>query len=195
MTTAYINFTCFLIGCAFGNILTAAVITRGEIFHTGSGNPGFANTARSYGKGVGFLVLIGDILKTEFAVLACRLLFPDAGHIITLWAGLGACVGHCYPVWHHLKGGKAVTTAVVTMILYAPVYGLVSACIGLIFVALKLGLAAGALVIAVSYSICLYFAAPAQAFLLSLALTALILVRNALKTPGLCYNNKEKARP
>jgi len=26
--------------------------------------------------------------------------------------GLAAVVGHCYPAWHHFKGGKGAATAI-----------------------------------------------------------------------------------
>jgi glycerol-3-phosphate acyltransferase PlsY len=81
-----------------------------DVRKTGSGNIGATNVARSVGLSAGILTLVLDALKGAAPVWLARHYFPDHGafHIL---AGLGALVGHCYPLWLSFRGGKGVATA------------------------------------------------------------------------------------
>ena len=118
---------CVLIGYAFGCILSAVLVGRLrhiDIFEKGSGNPGMTNTIKVLGKPAGIAVLVGDILKTLFAVLLCEYLFPEQGTLCALYAGLGVCLGHCFPFWHHFLGGKGVACVASAYVLFNPIAGL-----------------------------------------------------------------------
>lgn len=99
-----------IIGYLLGSIPFALVI--GKVFyHTdvrnyGSGNLGGSNTGRVLGKKAGIAVIAGDVLKVVAAV-AIMAQFDQAASI---WAGLAAAFGHCYPIFAKFKGGKAVAT-------------------------------------------------------------------------------------
>ncbi|WP_438600031.1 glycerol-3-phosphate acyltransferase [Faecalibaculum rodentium] len=117
------------IGYVFGCILFSPIVARAagkNIYEEGSGNPGMANTGRVLGTKAAALVLLGDGMKTVLAIVICRWLFPAAGDILTLYAGLGAAIGHCYPFWRDFQGGKGVAVLAVTYVLYAPVWGILS---------------------------------------------------------------------
>ena len=68
-----------LVSYFLGGLNTAIIVTKiksGEdIRKLGSGNAGLTNTYRTQGKLAALFVLIGDILKGVFAVLATRLIF------------------------------------------------------------------------------------------------------------------------
>src|SRR6185312_15186315 len=71
----------------------------------GSGNIGATNVLRTGRKGLAAATLILDALKgTAAVVLAGYLGGPNAAMI----AGLGAFLGHVFPVWLKFKGGKGV---------------------------------------------------------------------------------------
>jgi glycerol-3-phosphate acyltransferase PlsY len=98
-------------GYLAGSVPFGLLLTRmaglGDVRKIGSGNIGATNVLRTGNKGLAAATLILDALKGTFAVLAARWLWgPEAG----LVAGLGAFVGHCYPVWLSFKGGKGVAT-------------------------------------------------------------------------------------
>ena len=94
---------CLLVGYLCGGFLTAELVARARTGKSaaalGTGNPGMANLAHELGKGWGAVVLAGDIAKTALAFGLCRLLFPALGGLSGLWAGLGAVLGHNFPLW------------------------------------------------------------------------------------------------
>lgn len=97
-------------GYLLGSIPFALVI--GKVFyHTdvrqfGSGNLGGTNAGRVLGKKAGIAVIVCDVLKVVLAIgLASLVSMP-----ISIWTGVACCIGHCYPIFAHFKGGKAVST-------------------------------------------------------------------------------------
>ena len=127
--------SCIILGYLAGSIPTAIII--GKVFYHqdprefGSKNAGGTNAGRLWGKKVGFLVIIIDMIKTIIPVWICwailtfvqfgenplmaptltRLTDGDAGYMIrwsVYWlAPIGAILGHCYPCFANFKGGKA----------------------------------------------------------------------------------------
>lgn len=105
------NILCLVLGYLLGSIPFALVIGK-LFFHTdvrqyGSGNLGGTNAGRVLGKKVGALVILLDGLKVVLAVGIANAL---AGNAIAIWTGLACCLGHCYPVFAHFHGGKAVAS-------------------------------------------------------------------------------------
>lgn len=103
----------FIIGYLFGGIQSAILygkIKGIDITAHGSGNPGTTNAARVLGKKAGLIVLAIDILKAICAILLARIIFPNEDIIIGLYSGLGAVLGHSYPLFFKFKGGKGIAT-------------------------------------------------------------------------------------
>lgn len=92
----------------FGLLLTRLAGTQ-DIRAIGSGSIGATNVLRTGRKGLAAATLICDTLKGTAAVLLAARLF---GHEPALVAGLGAFLGHLFPVWLGFKGGKGVATYV-----------------------------------------------------------------------------------
>lgn len=95
----------------FGLILTSAA-GLGDVRAIGSGNIGATNVLRTGHKGLAALTLLLDALKGTAAVLIGYQLGAHGGVAIlaSLLAGLGAFLGHIFPVWLGFKGGKGVAT-------------------------------------------------------------------------------------
>jgi glycerol-3-phosphate acyltransferase PlsY len=90
----------------FGLLLTRLAGTQ-DIRAIGSGSIGATNVLRTGRKGLAAATLVCDLLKgTVAVVLAAWLLGREAA----LVAGLGAFIGHLFPVWLGFKGGKGVAT-------------------------------------------------------------------------------------
>lgn len=97
-------------GYLLGSIPTGVILTRlagtKDLRSVGSGNIGATNVLRTGRKDLAALTLLGDLLKGLFAVLIATRFGPDTA----VAAGLGAFLGHLYPVWLKFKGGKGVAT-------------------------------------------------------------------------------------
>jgi acyl phosphate:glycerol-3-phosphate acyltransferase len=107
-------------GYALGSIPFGLIITRlagqGDIREIGSGNIGATNVLRTGRKDLAAATLVCDTLKGMAAVLA-------AGHVggpePALAAGLGAFLGHLFPVWLRFRGGKGVATFIGVLTAFA----------------------------------------------------------------------------
>lgn len=105
-------FLVLLLGYFIGSIPFALVIGKlffqTDIRQHGSKNLGGGNAGRVLGKKAGLSVMAMDLLKVTFVVfLAMKL----CGTEFSIACGsLAAAVGHCYPIFAHFRGGKAVAT-------------------------------------------------------------------------------------
>lgn len=89
----------------FGLLLTRAA-GLGDVRNIGSGNIGATNVLRTGNKGLAAVTLLLDMLKGTAAVLVASHYGPEPA----IAAGLGAFLGHLFPVWLGFKGGKGVAT-------------------------------------------------------------------------------------
>ena len=100
----------FIFGYLLGSIPFGLLLTRvvggPDIREIGSGNIGATNVLRTGNKGLAAATLLCDMLKGTLAVLAAAYYAPGA----EIAAGLGAFLGHLFPVWLKFKGGKGVAT-------------------------------------------------------------------------------------
>jgi glycerol-3-phosphate acyltransferase PlsY len=121
-------------GYILGSIPFGLILTRyaglGDVRAIGSGNIGATNVLRTGRKGLAAATLLGDALKGTLAVL----LAGRFGLEPALVAGLGAFLGHLFPVWLGFKGGKGVATFLGVLLALSPL-GLLA------FAAIWLGLA------------------------------------------------------
>ena len=101
----------FLLGYLLGSIPFGMVLTKlagtQDLRSIGSGNIGATNVLRTGRKGLAAATLIGDMLKGTFAVLVA---YHFYGQDLAVLAGIGAFIGHIFPVWLRFKGGKGVAT-------------------------------------------------------------------------------------
>ena len=99
-------------GYLLGSIPFGLVLTRaaglGDVRQIGSGNIGATNVLRTGNKKLAALTLAGDMLKGTAAVILCFHLL--GGKSAAILAGIGAFIGHIFPVWLRFKGGKGVAT-------------------------------------------------------------------------------------
>ena len=110
------------VGYLLGSIPFGLLLTRAaggpDIREIGSGNIGATNVLRTGRKGLAAATLLCDALKGTAAVLlTAHFATPDAA----LVAGLGAFLGHLFPLWLKFKGGKGVAVYIGLLIgLYWP---------------------------------------------------------------------------
>lgn len=114
-------------GYVLGSIPFGLLLTRlaglGDVRKIGSGNIGATNVLRTGNRKLAAATLLGDALKgTAAVVIAARFSFEAS-----LIAGLGAFLGHLFPVWLRFRGGKGVATYVGVLLGLAPAMVLVFA--------------------------------------------------------------------
>ena len=161
---AALVFGYFLGSIPFGFIITRAA-GLGDVRKIGSGNIGATNVLRTGRKGLAALTLLLDALKGTAAVLLASSYGPDAA----VAAGLGAFLGHLFPVWLGFKGGKGVATYLGILIALAWSAALVFAVAWLLVAFITRYSSLAALVAAICVPIALFVSGqllPAQLFTL-----------------------------
>jgi glycerol-3-phosphate acyltransferase PlsY len=96
----------YLLGSIPFGLLLAGFAGLGDLRRIGSGNIGATNVLRTGNKPLAALTLLLDLLKGTAAVWVGSHFGPYAAML----AGLGAFLGHLFPVWLGFHGGKGVAT-------------------------------------------------------------------------------------
>ncbi len=89
-----------------------------DVRRSGSGNVGAANVARTTRTSLAVLAAVLDAAKGSAAVLIAHRFGSDG--LTPTASGVAAVVGHVYPVWLGLRGGKGVATTGGAFALLAP---------------------------------------------------------------------------
>ena len=131
---------CILIGYAFGLFQTGyfyGMTKHVDIRKHGSGNAGPTNALRTLGWTAGVITFIGDCLKCVLAVVVVHLLFGQNENIalLSMYAGMGAVLGHNFPFYLKFKGGKGIAATAGLVLSTNPIMFLI---VALIFAAIVL---------------------------------------------------------
>ena len=107
--------TLFIIFYLIGSIPFAFILTKlfglGDIRNIGSGNVGATNVLRTGNKILALLVLILDICKGFIPLIVLKNNYDLYNfNLILILIGSMTILGHIYPIWLKLKGGKGIAT-------------------------------------------------------------------------------------
>lgn len=132
----------YLIGSVNFSILLSRAIGGKDIRKSGSGNAGATNMLRTYGKKMGVITLVLDILKGVVCVLIARAaVSAAAGDDLTAVTNAayisGVCVvlGHNFPLYFGFKGGKGVATSLGVVLVLDWKVGLAVAVVAILIMA------------------------------------------------------------
>jgi glycerol-3-phosphate acyltransferase PlsY len=115
--------TAYLIGSVSSAIVISVLLRLPDPRTSGSRNPGATNVLRLGSKIGALLTLAGDIAKGLLPVLAVNCWISD--HVLLLAAtGLGAFLGHLFPLYFKFAGGKGVATALGVVLAINPLVAL-----------------------------------------------------------------------
>lgn len=147
---------CLAIGYLFGLFQTGYIygkMNHVDIRKHGSGNAGTTNALRTLGWKAGVITFIGDCLKCVLAVVLVRLIYVDSGHVelLAFYAGLGAVLGHNFPVYLNFKGGKGIASTAGLILAVNPVMFLIVAVVFIGIVLITQYVSLGSLVIMVLF--------------------------------------------
>ncbi len=120
----------YLLGSIPTGYLLFRIFRRQDIRTVGSGNIGATNVLRSGSKVLGAVTFLLDAAKGALAVWVCARMatvgFPIAPVHAEALAASCAGVGHMFPIWLNLRGGRGVATAFGVFLVLAPKAALVS---------------------------------------------------------------------
>lgn len=174
------TFAAVVIGYLLGGALFGVIVPRlsgVDIYSVGSGNPGTANVARTVGKPRALLTVLGDIGKGSLA--AAVGLWLGNSDTAAYAAGLAAVLGHCFPIWRPLGGGKGVATAIGVFLVTAPWVGVGSLVLWGTQLAVTRVASAGSLIVAVAWVPALAIAGERRwPLLLAAAISLVVLTRH-----------------
>jgi glycerol-3-phosphate acyltransferase PlsY len=183
----------FAVGYLLGSIPFGLILTKlagtGDIRAVGSGNIGATNVLRTGRKGLAAATLLGDTLKGTAAVLVMNW-FDGAD--AALVAGLGAVLGHVFPVWLKFKGGKGVATYIGVLIAVSWPVALGFAAIWVVVAAVTRYSSLAGLLATGATPVLLWFFAGAQPALLFAILTAIIWVMHRANVSRLMAGTEPK---
>ena len=124
-----------VLGYLLGSIPFGLLLTRaaglGDIRSIGSGNIGATNVLRTGNKALAVATLVLDAGKGAVAVLLARWFL---GEEAAMMAGIGAFLGHVFPIWLKFNGGKGMATFIGVLLALNLLVGLI-ACATWLFIA------------------------------------------------------------
>ncbi|MGZ5915638.1 MAG: glycerol-3-phosphate 1-O-acyltransferase PlsY, partial [Hyphomicrobium sp.] len=177
----------------FGLLLTSAA-GLGDVRAIGSGNIGATNVLRTGHKGLAALTLLLDGLKGTAAVLIGYQLGALGGVAIlaSYMAGLGAFLGHVFPVWLNFRGGKGVATYIGVLLGVSWPLGLAFIAIWIVVALLTRYSSLSALVAALVVPIGALATGDRATALLSAILTALLIYKHRANIRRLASGEEPK---
>jgi len=169
-----------LVAYLFGSIPFGVVMARafglGDLRQVGSGNIGATNVLRTGNRLAAALTLALDGAKGAIAVLLGRALFAeDAAQI----AGLAAFLGHLFPIYLGLKGGKGVATFLGVLLALAWPVGLACCAVWLVVAAITRLSSLSALMASGLAPLWTFFLGEGQMFFITILLALLVYIRHA----------------
>ena len=143
---------CVVIGYVFGLIQTGYIygkLQKIDIRKHGSGNAGTTNVLRTLGWKAGVITFVGDSLKCIVAILLVRYLYKDSKQVDlwSIYAGLGAVLGHNFPFYLKFKGGKGIAATVGLILAFNPVLFAIVAVVFLIIFLITRYVSLGSIII------------------------------------------------
>lgn len=101
---------CILIGyflCCINPSYFIGKIRGVNVKKSGSGNAGASNALILFGKSIGILCALFDIMKAFAAVKICEAIFPGVNYIFAV-TSVAAIFGHIFPFYLKFRGGKGL---------------------------------------------------------------------------------------
>ena len=166
-----------------------------DVRQQGSGNIGATNVNRLLGKKLGIMTLVSDLLKGLLPMLIATQILGsrEDAHLWIMLTGMGAFVGHCWPIYLKFRGGKGVATALGVFLYLAPPQTLIA--IALFITTVRLGgyVSLGSMSAAISLPIMIWISNGADDLLFVSGTIALLIVLKHQENIRHLLQGKEKS--
>lgn len=184
----------YLIGSVSSAIVVSALFRLPDPRTSGSRNPGATNVLRLGSKMGALLTLTGDIAKGLVPVLAASCWISDHGLLLAM-TGLGAFLGHLFPLYFKFAGGKGVATALGVILAIHPLIALIQIATWLLVVLVFRYSSLAALVTAAATPLYLWLAGDQVSFIaLGTILAVLLFWRHRQNIERLLARTESKIR-
>ena len=186
----------YLVGSIPTAYLVVKWLKRVDVRTIGSGNVGATNVTRAAGLWAGAGVFIVDLAKGLIAVtVIAPWLLHDPTPAARLACGLLAVVGHSFPVFLKLHGGKGVATTIWVLLGAAPLIAGACLFVWLAAFAICRYVSVGSLAAAVTLPVAqLIMHRPLAEIWLGVALAALIILRHRANLARLAQGREHRIR-
>ena len=125
----------YLLGSINTSIIVSKIMIGDDIRNHGSGNAGATNTLRTVGKKGAIFVILGDALKAVIALLFAKFA-PFTTENSMYIAGIGAVLGHNFPLYFGFKGGKGIIVSLVAILFADYQLGLITFAVAIAIMAI-----------------------------------------------------------
>ncbi|MDR1913652.1 MAG: glycerol-3-phosphate 1-O-acyltransferase PlsY [Clostridiales bacterium] len=172
--------TGYFLGCIQTAYLAGKIKQNIDIRHHGSGNAGTSNAVRVLGFGTGVIVFICDLLKAIIAFIICAQLYNGANPLILgMYGGLGAVLGHNFPVFLRFKGGKGIAASLGVLIALDWRASLIVLAVGVILIAATRFISLASMTMLILMPVmCFTFRLPPEIGIIALFLAVMALVQH-----------------
>lgn len=182
----------YLLGSISTGLLVAKYAHGPNLREVGSKNTGASNVLRTMGWKSGLVTFAGDCLKS---LLACLIGLWLLDHYGAMWAGLFVILGHNWPIFFQLKGGKGVASSCGVMLVCFPIPALISYVIAIGVIAATKFVSLGSMCMLVSYGlmVCLFCSGgDVITILWAIALAAMCVIRHHANVGRLLSGTESK---
>lgn len=173
---------CLLIGYLFGMILISEFFNYKhklkKKFSIGNKIPDLQSVLKNIGYKEAFIMFACDVIKCYLAFLICFLitkgiLYRD----LFLWCGLGLILGNDFPFWNKFKGSIGITIALIIILSYMPIWGIICIILGLIAAVIAKSFPIGALCITILASIFSFFCRGIISGIIILVILSILIIK------------------
>ena len=193
MIAAALTLFAYLMGSLSSAIIVARAMGLPDPRTQGSRNPGATNVLRYGGKRAAAITLGGDVLKGLIPVLVAQ--WVGAGDRTLAAVSLAAFLGHLYPVFFGLRGGKGVATALGVLLGVSWPVGVAAAATWLGMALLFRISSLAALTAALLAPLYLWWWRPSGALLIAVVvMSALLFWRHRSNIQNLAHGTEDKIR-
>lgn len=183
-----------VLGYLLGSVPYGLLLTRaaglGDVRKIGSGSTGATNVLRAGNKKIAAATLLLDALKGALAVWIGSQVDGALGAAV---GGLGAVLGHVFPVWLGFKGGKGVATACGVLLVSVPQIALIC---GVVWLAaaftLRISSASALLAAALAPVLAIVLRVPMPLMVMTLLIAALVFERHKANIARLIAGTEPK---
>lgn len=133
----------YVLGSLPFGLIAGRLFSGVDVRDHGSGKTGMTNVLRTVGVRAAVAVLLLDMGKALLAIYLARFFTGNASVEVT--AGLGALIGHNWPVFTRFKGGRGTATGWASLFILEPISGLIATVIGIPAIAITRYVSLGSL--------------------------------------------------